>query len=144
MCRFPLQVPPPAPPVQRPPDEEPPDDEPAGDDSLEQISEEAATVPPEPWYYRFLQVMTCVFLSINVTAVVGGFLCWVLWIISMLAARDGDTGGPGLANLFFLAASLPYLVGLAVWLLVALMTAGWSFLALDAARNLRVLRYTRR
>ena len=37
--------------------------------------------------------------------------------------------------------TVPYLAGLVAWLLVALTAAGWSFLMLDAARNLRLIRY---
>lgn len=148
-------IPPPEPPVRS---VTPPavDDEPPGEDSLDQIGEMAAgpRVPPEPWYYGFLQTMTHIFLWLNVAGVVLGLLGWVLWIIlvlvgaaSMAGSRDAEGAGRAMAGagvLFFLVASLPYLVGLIVWLLVALMTAGWSFLALDAARNLRVLRYAPR
>jgi hypothetical protein len=114
----------------------------------------APRMPPEPWYYRFLQVTTTVFLWINVAGVAFGFLCWLGWIVFALIGAAGLAGAPhlgeneramvGSAVFVLLLASLPYLVGLAMWLLVSLMACGWSFLALDAARNLRVVRYATR
>jgi hypothetical protein len=110
--------------------------------------------PAEPWYYRFLAVMTHVFLWGNVSGVALASLGWVGWLLFVVAgsrsptrppgARPGDVAVDAGPVLLFLTASAPYLVGLLVWLLVALMAAGWSFLALDAARNLRALRYSAR
>jgi hypothetical protein len=92
--------------------------------------------------------MTQIYLWVNVIGVGLGFLGWLLWIFLTLggAAAAGRHEGPGAAIFgaglgVFL--SLPWLVTLVLWLLVALMSAGWSLLALDAARNLRVMRYTK-
>jgi hypothetical protein len=121
---------------------------PRSPDPFEEL-EEVARVPREPWFYRFLQVMTHVFLWLNVAGVVLGFCGWMLWVFFLLLGMAGVTGVGGrdalgataAFGLAGLLASLPYLGALVIWLLMALMGAGWSFLALDAARNLRVIRY---
>jgi lysine biosynthesis protein LysW len=100
-------------------------------------------VPPEPWFYRFLLIITHVGLWANLAGVAIGLLIWlgsmVLALVAAGSVKDSATGAFGLAAIGTF--TLPYLAGLVVWLIAALTAAGWSFLLLDAARNLRQLRY---
>jgi hypothetical protein len=103
----------------------------------------ASRVPPEPWYYRFLHVITHVGLWLNLAGVAVGMLIWlgsmVLALVVAGSAKDWTAGAFGLATIGTLM--LPYLAGLVAGAIIALTGAGWSFLLLDAARNLRQLRY---
>jgi len=125
---------------------------PSPEDSLEEVGKlaEAPGLPPEPWYYRFLQTLTTVFLWVTIIGAILGLLGWLLWVILVLFGVAGITGGTrdvgaGIGALLIgLFATVPYLIALVVWFLLGLMTACWSYLVLDAARNLRVMRYTAR
>jgi hypothetical protein len=113
--------------------------EPTSSDAVEGVPQ----VPQEPWYYRYLQTMTYVFLWVNVSGIALGLLGWIIYVIDLLRGAGHTASGWSLRYAATVGlVSLPYLAALVVWLLVALMMAGWSFLALDAARNLRVIRYT--
>jgi DNA-directed RNA polymerase subunit RPC12/RpoP len=107
--------------------------------------EETDGVPPEPWYYRFLEVVTKVGLLLNLIGIGIGVCVWLVWVLRVVAAlataKPDESALVDAGAIFSGMAMVPYSIGLVVWLLVALTAAGWSFLMLDAARNLRLIRY---
>jgi hypothetical protein len=102
-------------------------------------------VPPEPWYYRFLEIVTKLGLLLNLIGIGIGVCVWLAWALRFVAAlataKPDESALVDAGANFSGMAMVPYSVGLVVWLLVALTAAGWSFLMLDAARNLRIIRY---
>jgi hypothetical protein len=114
-------------------------------DGEEDDLEEIDGVPPEPWFYRFLEIVTKVGLALNLIGIGLGVCLWLLWVlrvvVALATAKPDDSGLLDAGAAVGSMVTVPYLAGLVAWLLVALTAAGWSFLMLDAARNLRLIRY---
>jgi hypothetical protein len=116
------------PPAPQEPDSYPP---------LEQVGDDE----PEPWYYRFIQRYVPVLLCVWIFFITLGFVGYTAMLLFIGAETTkvpqlgGATAG---CSLFF--AWLALAVGYALAVCGAVFAASWLLVALDAARNLRLIR----
>jgi hypothetical protein len=88
----------------------------------------------EPWYYTFLFQFTRILLILEVLAASLAVLVWVGWLLILLV-----TDKKGGAALAFCLVSLPFFLWLLFAFCISVYTLCFTFVFLDAARNVRKL-----
>jgi hypothetical protein len=92
-------------------------------------------VPKEPWYYRFIDVYAKVILYVSGGGCILAFAAGLVFmLISIVRWSRGDSGIPVLSAMFVMAWAVGALVAV-------LSVVSPILLAVDAARNLRAIRY---
>lgn len=103
-----------------------------------------AAAPPEPWYYRYLTIYAWVVGGVGVAQFIVALIMAILGLVMTSSApaspfeRMGG-GAPGFGSLLF--AALVAVFTSFVFLLVSFLVAAGVMLGVDAARNLRAIRY---
>jgi hypothetical protein len=99
--------------------------------------------PPEPWYYGFLEKYTLAGMWVGIVCITVPFLAFtVLLMVGGVAAAG--VAGPAAAGVVGAGAFLWWLLSALAWasaVLALVFAAARILLAVDAARNLRALRY---
>lgn len=104
------------------------EDEEDDENEEEEDEDEEPAVPPEPWYYGFLvfYALACIVLG------AGQFLV----VLGIAATAESDRPGGSVVSSTFVFLSLGWMLGLT-------LVASPILLAVDAARNIRAIRYER-
>ncbi len=95
-----------------------------------------AAMPKEPWYYWALEVYAIICAALGVTQFVIVVLIWIVGV-----AGAGAVAEDGRAAAGAMALGTPFVVISFAWMLVIFLVVAPILLAVDAARNVRAIRY---